>query len=68
VQQRVVRVIQMHIAFVHLPAGRIEHLDDAEGRFDIFRKPDSNLIRRCLHGAAHARFRIFEKKHALQAR
>src|SRR4029453_13206356 len=62
VQQRAIRAIQMHIVFVHLFPGRIEHLNAAEGWFDVFCKSDSHLVRRRLNRAPHSRFALLKKR------
>jgi hypothetical protein len=56
------------ITFVHFPSGRVEHLDSAKGGFDVFREPNSDLVRRGVHRAAHTRFRVFEKSVRFEAR
>ena len=51
----------MQIVFVHFFPGCVEDLNAANGGFDILRKSNSNLARRCLHGAAYTRVGILEK-------
>src|SRR5207248_54358 len=46
VQQRAIRAIQVHIAFVHFLPRLVEDLDAAEGWFDVLRKSDSHFVRR----------------------
>jgi hypothetical protein len=61
VQQRMVRTIQMKIAFVHFCPGCVQDLNAANGRLDIFRKSDSNFARRCLDRTAYGRIRAFKE-------
>src|SRR5438105_11653799 len=67
-QQRSVRRVCARVAFVDLFAARIKNLDAAEGRLNFFRKPNANLVRRCLERTTHSRLRGLEKSVSFNSR
>jgi len=61
VKQRVIRAIQVQIAFIDFFPRRVENLNAANDWLDVFCKSNSDLARGCLYRAAYARFRALNK-------